>query len=137
MDIYLTSEEFVDLFFDEYESRMAANYNTEISDRILWSMFQQYEKEVSETLEGSMWNIDEFDGENAIEIIGYQFHKSFRQCDVIPARHIDGIVWTCMQEAPIFWKCLEKVCKILASKDAAEIYKSNSIVKSNDEQQNL
>jgi hypothetical protein len=122
MNTYLTSKEFADLFFKTYESRMTANYRAELSDRILWSMFQHYEKQVKETLEGSMWNIDEVTGQDAIDLIGYQFHKSFRQTDVIPDRHIDGIVWLCMQEAPIFWKCLSKACKILTSKDAAEIY---------------
>ena len=39
------------------------------------------------------------------------------------AKHIDGIVWSCIQEAPLFWKCMEKVCKIFVSEDAAEIYK--------------
>jgi len=123
MKTYLTSEEFVDLFFKTYEQRMTGQYNAELSDKILWSMFQQYEKDVKETLEGSMWNIEEFTGENAIDLIGYQFHKSFRQTDVIPAKHIDGIVWSCIQEAPLFWKCMEKVCKILVSEDADEIYK--------------
>ena len=123
MKTYLSSKEFADLFFKKYESRMTANYRAELGDRILWSMFQQYEKDVKETLEGSMWNIDEFEGDNAIDLIGYKFHKSFRQVDVIPAKHIDGIVWTCIQDAPVFWKCMEKACKILTSKDAAEIYK--------------
>lgn len=123
MKTYLTSEEFVDLFFKTYKQRLTGQYNAELSDKILWSMFQQYEKDVKETLEGSMWNIEEFTGENAIDLIGYQFHKSFRQTDVIPAKHIDGIVWSCIQEAPLFWKCMEKVCKILVSEDAAEIYK--------------
>ena len=70
-----------------------------------------------------MWGIEDFQGENAIDLIGYQFHKSFRQVDVIPAKHIDGIVWSCLQDAPVFWKCMEKACKILVSEEAAEIYK--------------
>ena len=81
------------------------------------------EKDVKETLEGAMWGIEDFQGENAIDLIGYQFHKSFRQVDVIPAKHIDGIVWSCLQDAPVFWKCMEKACKILVSEEAAEIYK--------------
>lgn len=123
MKTYLSGEEFANLFFRDFETRMVGKYNAELSDRIIWSLFQQYEKEVKETLEGSMWNIDEFEGDKAIDLIGYQFHKSFRQTDVIPAKHIDGIIWSCIQNAPIFWKCLEKSCKILTSEDAAEIYK--------------
>lgn len=123
MKTYLTSTEFADLFFNFYEQNMDGRFNNEVSDRIVWRMFQEYEKDVKETLEGSMWNIDEYEGENAVDLIGYQFHKSFRQVDVIPAKHIDGIVWACLQEAPMFWKSLKKACRILTSEDAAEIYK--------------
>ena len=123
MKTYLDSTEFADLFFKFYEQNMDGRFNNEVSDRIVWRMFQEYEKDVKETLEGSMWNIDEYEGENAVDLIGYQFHKSFRQVDVIPAKHIDGIVWACLQEAPMFWKSLKKACRILTSEDAAEIYK--------------
>lgn len=123
MKTYLSPEEFVNVFWHLFERKMQSNYSAEISDKIIWSMFQEYEKDVKETLEGSLWNIDEFTGENANELIGYQFHKSFRQVDVIPAKHIDSIVWSCMQEAPVFWKCMEKACKILASEELSENYK--------------
>lgn len=121
MKTYLTEKEFVKMFWEFYERKMS--FRAEASDRIVWSMFQTYEKEVKETLEGSMWQIDIFQGENAMELIGCEFHKCFRQTDVIPAKHIDHIVWSCLQEAPIFWKCMEKACKILTSEDAAEIFK--------------
>jgi len=68
-------------------------------------------------------NIDDYEGENAVDLIGYQFHKSFRQTDIIPAKHIDGIVWGCIQEAEVFWKTMNRACKILQSEDAAELYK--------------
>ena len=123
MKTYLTEKEFVKLFWGFYERKMSYSTQAGVSDRIIWSMFQTYEKEVKETLEGSMWDIANFQGENAMELIGYQFHKMFRQIDVIPAKHIDGIVWSCLQDAPIFWKCMEKACKILTSEDAAEIFK--------------
>lgn len=122
MKTYLTPEQFVELFWSLMDRKMTANFNPSTSDKIIWAMFQEYEKDVKETLEGAMWGIDEFESDNANELIGYQFHKSFRQVDVIPAKHIDGILWSCMQDAPIFWKCLERACKILTSKDAAEIY---------------
>jgi hypothetical protein len=92
-------------------------------DRIIASMFSEYEKDVKDTLEGSMWGIEDFEGNNANELIGYQFHKSFRQTDVIPAKHIDGILWSCMQDAPLFWYAMERACRILVSEDAAELYK--------------
>ena len=125
MKTYLTEKEFVKLFWEFYERKMSLSHSPHagISDRIVWSMFQTYEKEVKETLEGSMWQIDIFQGENAKDLIGYEFHKCFRQTDVIPAKHIDCIVWSCLQDAPIFWKCMEKACKILTSEDAAEIFK--------------
>lgn len=125
MKTYLTETEFVNLFWELYDRKMqpAHSPHSGVSDRIIWSMFQQYEKEVKETLEGAMWGIEDFQSENANELIGYQFHKSFRQVDVIPAKHIDGIVWSCLQDAPVFWKCMEKACKILVSEEAAEIYK--------------
>ncbi len=124
MNIYLNSEEFADLFFKLHERKMS-NYNPAEStcDRIIYNMFREYEKDVKETLEGAMWNIDEFDGENANDLIGYQFHKSFRQVGVIDAKHIDIILWSCIQDAPVFWKCMEKACNILTSKDLAEHYK--------------
>lgn len=124
MNIYLTSEEFADLFFKLHERKMS-NYNPAASqcDFIIYSMFQEYAKDVKETLEGSMWGVEEFAGENANDLIGYQFHKSFRQVGVINAKHIDSIIWSCMQDAPVFWKCMEKACKILTSEDLAEHYK--------------
>ena len=124
MKTYLSSEEFADLFFKLHEGKMS-KYNPAASqcDHIIYSMFQTYQKDVKETLEGAMWNIDEFTGDNANELIGYQFHKSFRQAGVIDEKHIDSILWSCMQDAPVFWKCMEKACKILASKDLAEYHK--------------
>lgn len=123
MITHLTSEEFVDLFFTRLERKMTNCHQAGVGDHIIWSMFQHYKKDVRETLEGSMWNIDQFTGDNAIDLIGHQFHKSFRQTDVIPAQHIDGIVWTCMQDAPIFWKCLKKACDVLTDQKAAEAYR--------------
>lgn len=124
MKTYLTPEQFVNVFWSLYDRKMSPHHSPHagVSDRIIWSMFQEYEKDVKETLEGSLWGIDEFNGENADELIGYQFHKSFRQTDVIPAKHIDGIVWSCIQDAPVFWKCMERACKILTNEAAAEIY---------------
>jgi hypothetical protein len=123
MKTYLTSKEFADLFFKLHEEKMSRNYTSSTTDRIIYDMFCQYEKDVKETLEGAMWDIDQYEGEDASHSIGYQFHKSFRQTDVIPAKHIDGILWSCMQDAEVFWKTMEKACKILQSKDAAELYK--------------
>ncbi len=127
MKTYLTSEEFADLFFKLHERKMS-NYNPAEStcDRIIYSMFQEYAKDVKETLEGAMWNIDEFEGDNANDLIGYQFHKSFRQVGVINAKHIDSILWSCIQDAPVFWMVMEKTCKILTSEELAGHYKEEA-----------
>jgi hypothetical protein len=124
MKTYLTDTEFSKLFWDLLEKRMS-KYDPKASqcDRILWNLFQEFEKDIKETLEGSMWNIDEFTGDNAADLIGYQFHKTFRQTDVIDHRYIDAIIWQCLQDAPVFWLVMNRACKILASEDAAELYK--------------
>lgn len=123
MKTYLTPEQFTKLFWHTFDTRMSyRSTGANQCDRIIHTMFQLYQKEVMETLEGSLWGIEDFTGENANELVGYQFHKSFRQVDVIPAKHIDAIVWSCMQDAPMFWKCMEKACRILTNVDAAELY---------------
>ncbi len=123
MKTYLTPEQFAKLFWNLFDTRMSyRSTGANQCDRIIWAMFQNYHKEVMETLEGAVYGIEDFTGDNANELVGYQFHKSFRQVDVIPAKHIDSIVWSCMQDAPMFWKCMGKACKILTSADAAEVY---------------
>lgn len=123
MKTYLTEDEFVNVFWQMMDRRLS-NFNRAASqcDMILWRLFQQYENDVKETLKGAMWNIDEYDGENANDLIGYQFHKSFRQVDVIDDPCIDSVIWSCIQDAPVFWKCMERSCKILVSEEAAELY---------------
>ena len=124
MKTYLSDKEFVELFWQRLSLKMN-NYAAKPSqcDRILWNLFQEFEKDIKETLEGAMWDIDEFTGDNAADSIGYQFHKTFRQTDVIDHRYIDAIIWQCLQDAPAFWQVMNRTCKILTSKEAAEIYK--------------
>lgn len=126
MKTYLTPEEFVNVFWTLMDDKLSRyNQAATTCDNIIWRLFQEYEKDVKETLEGSMYGIEEYENveNNANHLIGYQFHKSFRQVDVIPAKHIDGIIWSCIQDAPVFWKCMDKACKILVSEDLAENYK--------------
>lgn len=126
MQTYLTSQQFAKVFWDIFDTRMSyRSAGANQCDRIIWAMFQQYHKDVMETLEGSLYGIEEFTGDNANELVGYQFHKSFRQVDVIPAKHIDSIVWSCMQDAPMFWKCMERACKTLTNKDLADDFIEN------------
>lgn len=123
MKTYLTPEQFTSLFWHLFVERLE-RYDKSASqcDMIIANLFREYEKDVKETLEGAMHGIEEFQGENANELIGYQFHKSFRQVDVIPAKHIDSIIWSCMQDAPLFWRVMEKACRILVKEDAQEVY---------------
>jgi hypothetical protein len=123
MKTYLTEDEFVEIFWQEMDRKMSAKYAAATGDKIAWNLFQEFEKDIKDTLAGSMYGIEDFDGDNASELIGYQFHKSFRQTDPIDARYLNGIVWTCLQDAPMFWKCMDKACKILVSEDLAEHYK--------------
>lgn len=127
MKTYLTSGEFADLFFKLHDRKMQNNYGASVTDRIIYSMFSEYEKDVKETLEGAMWDIDNFEGDDATNLIGYQFHKSFRQTDVINAKHIDGILWSCMQDAPVFWKTIEKACEILTNENLSAHYKEEML----------
>ena len=123
MKTYLTENEFVEVFWHLMDRKMTANYSASTGDKIAWHLFQEFEKDVKETLEGAMYGIEEFESDNAANLIGYQFHKSFRQTDPIDARYINGIVWTCLQDAPTFWKCMDKACKILVNEDLAADYK--------------
>lgn len=124
MKTYLSNEQFVTLFWSLFERRMESIQTKTASqcDKILWSLFQRYEKDIKETLEGAMWDIEHYDGNEASAWIGYGFHKSFRQVDVIQDKNIDVVIWMCLQDAPMFWKCMNNACKILANENAAELY---------------
>lgn len=126
MKTYLTPTEFADTFFKLYGARMNNTMLSSVSDDIVWRMFKQYEKDVKETLEGCLWGVEKYQGDDALDLIGYTFHKRFRQVDVIDSPHIDGIIWTCLQDAPIFWECLAKACHFLTSEDAPKLYKEES-----------
>ena len=77
MKIYLTSEQFVSLFWALMDRKMNSIHTNTASqcDRILWSLFEVYEKDVKATLKDAMWGIEDFNSERPSELIGYQFHK--------------------------------------------------------------
>jgi len=54
MKTYLTSKEFADLFFHLHDQNIRISRDAKVADRIVHTMFMQYEKEVKETLEGAM-----------------------------------------------------------------------------------
>jgi hypothetical protein len=120
---FLKDTEFVDVFWHLMNRKMTDAYTAGAGDKISWYLFQEFEKDVKETLKGAMQGIEDFESDNAAELIGYQFHKAFRQWDPIDARYLNSIVWTCLQDAEVFWECIDKACKILVSSDLAEHYK--------------
>lgn len=124
MKTYLKPEHFVDLFWNLFERKMESIHTKTASqcDKILWSLFKSYEKDIKENLEGAFYGIEDYEGDEASSWIGFQFHKSFRQVDVIQDKHIDVVIWMCLQDAPMFWKCMNKACKILVNENAAELY---------------
>ena len=123
MKTYLTNEQFVTLFWELYTRRLQYNQTgANRCDLILWQLFTEFEKDIKDTLEGSLYGIETYDGEDAGGYIGYQFHKSFRQTDVIEHRYIDSIIWQLLQDAPLFWKCMKNAGNILICVNAEELY---------------
>ncbi len=122
MKTYLTPAQFSRLFYKAYEHQMHTA-NPSVSDRVIWSMFKEYKNDVKAALECALHGIEDFTGPKPIELIGYQFHKSFRQTDVIDSPHISGIVWICLQDAPIFWECMELACHALVNETGRSVYK--------------
>jgi hypothetical protein len=119
MKTYLTPTQFVEVFWNRYKAKSDATLWGTVGDKIAWSLFQAYEQEIKETLVGSMHGIEGYSFVNPIDYIGHQFHKSFRQTDPIDAPHLNGIIWVCLGDAPLFWKCLNHAGKILVSEDLA------------------
>lgn len=123
MKTYLTDEQFVTLFWELYVKRMEFYHiGASQCDKILWNLFTEFEEDIKDTLLGSLWGIDTYDGEEASAWIGYQFHKTFRQADVIEHRYIDAIIWQLLQDAPKFWESMNKACNILTCVNAQELY---------------
>lgn len=123
MKTYLTPDEFAAVFWHWHKIQTHNNPHAGVGDKIAWSLFQDYEKDVKATLAGSLYGIDTFSGSDPTESIGYQFHKTFRQADPIDAPHLNHIIWTCLGDAPLFWKSLEKAGKILISEDLSAHYR--------------
>jgi len=42
--------------------------------------------------------------QNDLPVLDYYFHKAFRQVDVTDDGFIDGLIWTLLQGANIFWE---------------------------------
>lgn len=120
---FLTDAEFVEVFWQELSREMSQKFKLALTDRIVWYIFQQFEKEVRETLEGALYGIEKYEGASSLNWIGTQFHEAFRQTDPIDARYLNAIVWECLLDAPVFWECLKKSCMILDSESFAEYYK--------------
>lgn len=126
MKTYLTESEFSELFFYKLEKNKVYINSSTPGDKIIWIMFSEFEEEIKKTLECSMYDIDKFEGNCPSELIGCQFHKSFRQIDVIPSRYIDSIIYISMQDSPVFWDTMYDCCKILASESDSKFYKKGN-----------
>lgn len=87
-------------------------------DEILLSIFNRYEKDVIETLAGSL-PYEKIDY-SLIDYVGSNFHKSFRQIDVIDAPMLDSIVWKCLSESNLFWNKLKDVCLVFEGKKSVD-----------------
>ena len=122
MKTYLTGEEFAQLFLSMFNRAMSIRAPFSASDKIIHSMFSEYPNDIKETLAASLYGIGEYNGDNAGELVGFQFHKAFRQVGVINAKHIDHILWLCMQDAPVFWRTMDRACKTLTSEGARAVY---------------
>jgi hypothetical protein len=120
MKLYLSEEQFVDLFWKTYERKMSDAYTASVGDAIAWRIFQEFDVDTKDTLAGAMWNLEEFDDPlMAVHIIGAKFHKSFRQVGPIDAPLLNGIVWTALRDAPMFWSSLDKACKALTNEEVS------------------
>lgn len=123
MKTYLTPAEFAAVFWHRHKIQTHNSPHAGVGDKITWSLFQGYEQEIKETLAGSLYGIDAFEGADPVDLIGHQFHKSFRQTDPIDAPHLNHVIWTCLGDAPLFWRSLEMAGKILISEDLSAHYR--------------
>jgi len=81
---------------------------TDLDTRLL-ELFVKYEKDISEMLEYSRPQNNEWAKWDGIEIefVGPMFHKAFRQIDVLPSGYEDMEVWKALNEHSEFWNALE------------------------------
>lgn len=128
MNVYLTVDQFAKLFWKLYSNSTAKSEKLLISDQILKNIFYDYQEDVIEALKLAVDGIEEFSGTAAIDLIGFQFHKSFRQWEPIEVKHISWIAWTCMQEAPVFWKALTSACEIFTNTEALALCEVNDLL---------
>lgn len=64
MELYMTSEKFAKLTLDKFESRMKDSWSNTVGDQIIYMMltnYNNYRKEIEETLAGSLWGIEDYD----------------------------------------------------------------------------
>ena len=122
MKTYLTREQFADLVFTRFEQRVSETINPSTGDNVLKLMFRNYPKQVRDAMRGTLWDLNLLDDSvELINVVGPSFHKTFRQTDVIDNPVIDMTIWYCLRDAEIFWRVLERACKIMTSEDAAAL----------------
>lgn len=126
MKLYLTPEQFSKLTLSRFYNKRGT-WTSSISDEILYVLFKEYESDILQVLEGSLWNLDKVDSDiEAVECIGPSFHKTFRQCGVIDSPHIDMVIWKCLTDAPHFWDALTYSSSVLTDETKAQRFIGNT-----------
>ena len=114
MTKYFTHDQFTKRFLDEFIEESYQSQNSH--DRILGQIFEAHQDEVADHLKGCLAYLDieiaqGYSG-TTHELVGYNFHKGFRQHGVIDAPLLDSIVWTCIANADLFWDTMNTVAEL-------------------------
>lgn len=111
MTKHLTHEQFSKQFLDDFLKSCIMDQNA--CTRVLGQIFGSHRKEIAEHLESCLEYLDqEIEngyGGSTHDLVGYTFHKGFRQIDPIDAPLLNGIVWTCIGSSDLFWDTMHKV----------------------------
>jgi len=122
MKTYLTPEQFANLVLVRFNKQVTLTTNPSTGDTILNMLFLYYPEQARGVMMGALWNVDRLeDSVELINVVGPAVHKTFRQTDVIDSPTIDMTIWYCLRDAEIFWRALERACKIMTSEDAAAL----------------
>lgn len=114
MTKHLTHDEFTKKFLDQFLDEAFTDQDP--CTRILGTIFNAHRGEVEEHLKSCLAYLDseiiEGYGGTTHELVGYNFHKGFRQYDPIDAPLLNGIVWTCISKSNLFWETMNEVSEL-------------------------
>ncbi len=108
------SEQFSDVFFRIMQKYMSYDDGSGLaSDRVLWFLFCKYKHDISGHLNRTLEEVksDGVKEEHAYSLVGFYFHKAFRDGVVVDATDVDWIIWICMRDSKVFWTCLYEAYK--------------------------